>query len=282
MAELTAGADEEGERGFELHGETTPVRELVRQLWRSRSLLTLLARKDFYVRYRRASFGLLWAVALPLFQALVLSYVLGRFVNFAGIEHYRIFVFSAMLGWSFFSSTLAAASTSIVDGADLSTKIYFPRALLPLVSIGASLYGLLLGCAVLLLVMPLSGAPITARLFLLIPAVVVAAAFTASVSLVLAALHVYFRDVRYLVQAALLAWFYVTPVIYPLDMSRELARWLPANPMTGVVELFRAATIGADHGWLPSLAWTGAWTVGLFAFAALLYRRYDRVFVDLL
>src|SRR5205807_10064823 len=101
-------------------------------------------------------------------------------------------------------------------------------------------------------------------------------------ALVLAALHVYFRDVRYLVQAALLAWFYVTPVFYPLRLAKGLAPWIRANPATGAVELMRAATVGADPGWLPAGGGSLAWPATLFAAALVLYRRHDRVFVDLL
>lgn len=273
---------EDGRTGFELQGEVSSLRSLLRDVWRDRGLLTLLARKDFYVRYRRASFGLLWAVALPLFQAVVLAYVLNRFVAFPKIAHYRVFVFSAMLAWSFFTGTLASSATAIVDGADLSTKIYFPRALLPLVAVGANLFGLVLGCGVLVVVTAISGAPLEARLLLLVPAVAVAAVFTAALSLVLSALHVYFRDIRYLVQATVLALFYLTPVIYPLDVTPDLERWLPFNPMTGVVEMFRAATVGGDPGWVLAVGLTLVWTAVLLVVAALLYRRYDRVLVDLL
>src|SRR5438270_5273413 len=99
------------------------VRSLLRELWQSRDLVRMLARKEFFVRYRRASFGLLWAVALPLFQAVVLAVVLSRFVKIHTGVNYAVFVFSGMLLWTFFSTVLAGGSTAIVDGADLSTKI---------------------------------------------------------------------------------------------------------------------------------------------------------------
>ena len=265
-----------------LRGESTPASKLVREVWDARPLLGMLARKDFFVRYRRASFGLLWAVALPLFQAAILALVLSRVVKIHTPVNYAVFVFAGMVVWAYFAASLQTASTAIVDGSDLSTKIYFPRAVLPLVPVISTGYGLVLSVVVLLVMAMAVGAPLGTNLLLLPPAVVLAGALTASLALVLAALHVYFRDVRYLVQAALLAWFYVTPVFYPLQLARGLAPWIRANPVTGAVELMRAATVGADPGWLPAVWWSLGWTAALLVVALALHRRYDRVFVDLL
>ena len=269
--------------GFELDGETTPVRELARQLWESRRLLAMLARKDFFVRYRRAAFGLSGAVGLPLFQAMVLAVIFSRVarIHVHG-SSYVTFVFAGMVAWSYFSTTLSTGATSIVDGADLSTKIYFPRAVLPLVSATSNLYGLLIGVVLLIGVCLVTGTSLGIQLLLLVPAIALIAVFTASLTLVLSALHVYFRDMRYIVMAALMAWLYLTPVIYPLDKVPGLAPWLRLNPTTGVVELFRAATVGADSGWHVAIVWTCVWTAVLAVIAMLLHRRFNRVFVDLL
>lgn len=267
--------------GFELRDEPTPVRRLVADVWSHRTLLAVLARKDFHVRYRKAGLGMLWAIGLPILQAVVLAVVFERFVG-DDLPDYGAFVLAGVLPWTFVSGTLPTAATSIVDGSDLSTRIYFPRSLFPLVTVAANLYGLALGLFVLLAGVALYGVPLDAHVLLLVPAVALAIAFTTALSLLLAALHVHFRDVRYVLQAALLAWFYVTPVIYPLDKAGSLAPWLRVNPVTGIVELFREATVGAAPQLLTSIAWTAGWTVVLAVGAALLYRRYERLFADLL
>jgi ABC-type polysaccharide/polyol phosphate export permease len=269
--------------GFELEGEATPLRVLAKELWDSRGLIAMLARKDFFVRYRRASFGVLWAVGLPLIQAVILAIVFSQVakVKIPGTS-YTVFLFSGMVSWSFFSASFATGSTSIVDGADLTTKIYFPRAVLPLVTIGGNLYGFVVSAVLLLLMCIFFGVGLGLNTLLLLPAIIVMAALATSFCLVFSALHVYFRDVRYLVAAMLIAWFYVTPIIYPLKLAGHLAKWLRLNPMTGVVEIFRAATVGADPGWLVSLWFTLAWIAGLSFLALYLYRRFNRVFVDLL
>jgi lipopolysaccharide transport system permease protein len=271
------------EPGFDLRGESTSLATLGRELWASRRLLAILARKDFFVRYRRASFGLLWAVALPLVQAVVMAVVFSHILRIHTGGNYATFVYSGLLPWAFFSATLPAAATAIVDGQDLATKIYFPRAILALSPIGSNLYGFLPSVVILIGFAVVGHTPFGLNWLLLIPAVAVMALLTSGFCLVLAALHVYSRDVRYMVQAALTAWIYLTPVLYPLTRAPGLLRHLiQLLPTTGMVEIFRAGSVGADPGWLWSVAYTCGWSVGLLAVAALLYRRFDRVFVDLL
>lgn len=270
--------------GFELDGAPTRPRDLLRDIWRSRDLLVTLARKDFFVRFRRTSFGLLWAVGLPLIQAAVLAVVFTKIVRIETGGNYGIYVFSGMLPWTFLAGTVTTGSTAIVDGALLATKIYFPRALLPLVTLGANLYGFLPGVAVLLIGAATIGEGLDTDVVLLVPATVLMIAFVASLTLLLSGLHVYFRDLRFIVQAGTLAWLYGTPVIYPLDEATGTLRTiLLLNPATGMVSLFRSAVsdTGTD-GVGTAIVATIAWTVGLAVVAIVFHSRRDRVFVDLL
>ena len=269
-------------KGFSLSGPSTPLRELVRGVWESRSLLALLSRKEFFVRYRRASFGMVWAVVLPLLQAIVLAVVVSKFVRFDTPGNFTLFVFAGTLAWSFFSQTISGGTTSIVDNADMSAKIYFPRAVFPLVVVGAGLYGLVISGVILIGFVVGAGELVPVRLLLLPCALAVLVSLSAAAALLLAALQVYFRDMKYLVQAALLPWFYLTPIFYPLDRIGGLRTLVEANPVTGAVELLRAATIGAEHGWTVSLLWTAVWTVALVVVAAAVHRRHDRIMSDLL
>lgn len=282
------GVDQTGVRhpaeGFELHGSSTKVTALLRDLFRSRDLLRTLARKDFYVRFRRTSFGVLWAVGLPLIQAAVLAVVFTRIVRIETEGNYGVFVFGGMLPWTFLSSSVLTGSTAIVDGSDMATKIYFPRAVLPLVTLGANLYGFVPGVAVLLVAAATIGEGLSTDVWLVVPATILMVVFAASLSLVLSALHVYFRDLRFIVQAAILVWFYGTPVIYPIDMATGALRTvLLANPATGMVTIFRDGVSETGTAGLGiALASTAAWTVALLATGLLLHSRRDRVFVDLL
>lgn len=271
------------EPAFDLRSDHGDLRTMLGDLWASRELVRVLARKEFFVRYRRASFGVVWAVFIPLVQAAVLAAVLPRLIRF-GFEtpgSYLAFVFGGTASWAFFSSSLTTGAGSIVEGQAVSTRVYFPRLVLPIVSVLANLYGLLPGIAVLIgiVIVTGDGGP---QLLWLVPGTALAVGLTTALSTLLAGLHVFFRDVRYLTQAALLAWFYITPVFYPLDSLGELRGWVEANPVTGIVELFRAGSVGADSGWGTPVAWSVAWTVAFTVAALVLHRRYDRVFVDLL
>ena len=265
-----------------LDGEITPIRTLGRDLWQSRELISVLARKEFFVRYRRASFGLVWAVGIPLVQALVLAVVLHHFVKFKTPGSYPVFVFSGVLAWNFFAAGITAATGAIVDNREISTKIYFPRSVFPVMTVLSGVYGLVLTAVLLVIFESAYGTFPGFRTLVLIPAILLTFTVTMTASLVLAALQVYFRDVKFLMQAALLGWFYLTPVFYPLHAVGRISTWLRVNPVTGVVELFRVATVGADSGWVSSLWWSLGWSAVLFVAAALLYRRFDRVFADLL
>jgi lipopolysaccharide transport system permease protein len=269
--------------GFVLEGESTPLSRLGRELWESRALLSILARKDFYVRYRRASLGLFWAVGLPLFQAVVLAVVFSRVVRIRTGTSFPVFVLVGMVPWTYFSNTLSAASTSIVEGSGLSTRIYFPRAVLPLVSVLANLYGYAITLVIAVVLCPFLGVGLGTGLLWLVPATALAVALTAGACLVTSALHVYFRDVRYIVTAAVIGWFYLTPVFYPLRLTHGALRAVVlVNPLTGVVELLRLATAGADPQWRPAVLISVMWTVGLWLAAAGLHRRFNRIFTDLL
>lgn len=270
--------------GFEIEGESQTARSLVREIWAARRLIFLLSRKDLFVRYRRASFGLLWSVGLPLIQAGVLAIVFSRVVRVNAGANLPTFMYSGIVPFTFFRETISSGTPSIVGGSDLATKVYFPRAVFPLVVTGTSAILLPANIGILLvLALGFHVHLVPIAILWLVPGVLLLLTFTGSLVLVLSALHVYFRDMQYFVQASLIAWIYVSPVIYPLRLApQELRILLFVNPVTGVIELFRAAIVGADPGWLIAVASTVGWTILLFVAAVFLHRRFNRVFSDLM
>jgi lipopolysaccharide transport system permease protein len=270
--------------------------QLLRSLWDYRYLVFTLARKDFYVRYRRATFGVLWAVGLPFIQAMVLTLVFSVIVKLPAPAHVSrsVFIFSAIIAYNFFNAAVLQASTSIVDGTGMSSRIYFPRAVLPLTAIGANAYALVASVSVMFVMALALRTHLDQHVLLIIPAMLLVLLFTVSVGLVLSALHVYFRDVRYIVQAALLALFYVTPIFYSLSSSHgkqnaiihgphgTVRTILLLNPMSGIIEFFRASVGAADSVWPVAVGITLIWTVVLLVIGLVLQARWDRLFVDLL
>jgi lipopolysaccharide transport system permease protein len=269
--------------GFELHGPITPVRTLVSDLWRSRELLRMLSRRDFYVRYRRPTFGFLWAIGLPLMNAIVLSVVFSRVVRVHTDVNYPTFVMAATLPWVFFASTLTSGTTSITSGSSIASKVYFPRALLPLVTMLANFYGFVPGLALIIVFALIFHVPLGVSLLVLVPAVAALLLLTSGFVLVLAALNVYLRDVAFIVSAVLQAWFYGSAIIYPVSFVPKgiLRTLVELNPATGMIGLFRMSIFGTAPSPFALAALVG-WIVVLLVIALLLYRRYDRVFVDLL
>ena len=271
------------EQGFELRGERSRLSVLVRDLWRSRELVIMLARKDFFVRYRRASLGIIWAIGLPLIQASVFAIVLGQFARFETPISFPVFVFSGVLPWSFFANAVTLGTTSVVDGSALATKIYFPRAVLPLVTVFSGFYGLTIGVAVMIAMAGAFGAPLGLALLLIVPAMALLILLASGFALILGALQVYFRDIKHVIAAITLPWFWASGVFYPQSvLSDDFRRILAINPAVGMISLFRASIGTAGTGWETSLWWSLGWVVVLFALAAVLYRRWDRVCVDLL
>ena len=245
-------------------------------------VLIMLARKDFHTRYKRASLGIVWAVLLPLLQATMMAVVFSRVIR-AGTGHaYAIHVMTGIITFAYFSAVTTVASTSIVDGTSLTEKVWFPRALLVVVPVLSNLVGLLISLVVLLVAMPIFGVKFGLRTLLLIPGSLLLVSFSIALSLVLSALHVYFRDVRFLVQAALTVWVYVTPVIYSPRQLGRLADLIYANPLTGVVLVMQMATGSYSGPWKVPVAVTILSTVVLFAIGSEVQRRHDRLFVDLL
>ncbi len=276
------------DEGFELTGPSTPVGTLVRELWQARALLVVLARKDFFVRYRRTSLGVLWAVGLPLVQALVLTVVFSHVVRADRLVEGRdvpfpVFLYAALVPWGYVAAVLPGAATAIVDNLNLVTKIYFPRVLTVALVVLTGLVPLVTGMVLLavLTARPRSGARPAGAWML--PGALLVGALMLGIGACLSALHVYLRDVRYLVQALMTVGFYLTPVLYPLDAAPgALSTLLALLPAAGPVELFRAATVGADPGWQLAVAASVGWVVVTCTAGLWLQSRRDRVFTDLL
>ncbi|MFP5219531.1 MAG: ABC transporter permease [Actinomycetes bacterium] len=274
-----SGADQRDE--LVLTGAWTPPLRLLRDVVAARALVATLGRKSFFVQYRRASLGVLWAVGLPLVQAIVLAVVFSRVARF-DVPDYTVFVLSGVVAFSFFQSTLSTGATAIVDNSGLSSKVYFPRAVLPLSQCVSGLFLLASSLVVLLVAALVLGAPVGLRTLLVVPGVLLLLLLTTSLVLVLSVVHVYLRDTKYLVQAASVGWLWLTPVVYPIDaLGGALRVLVEVNPVTGPVQLFHAAfTTGA--GSLMPVWWSVGWVVALAAAAVLLHARYDRVLADLL
>lgn len=267
-----------------LDSRPVSLTEWFRGLWRFRGVLVALSRKDFQVRYKRASLGVLWSVALPLLQSIVMVFIFSRVGGFGSgrMYSYAGFVLAGMVPWVFVSSSVVASTTAIVDASGLTDKVWFPRAIVALVPPCANLLLLATSAVILLAELPVVGVTPSARLLLLVPASLLAVAFTSAVGLLLAALYVYFRDLKFMVAAAVIVWLYLTPIVYPAASLHRAGPWLDFNPLTAIVQLFQTAAVGSPAPSARALAVSIGTTLVLTVVAVSVHRRHDRLFVDLL
>jgi lipopolysaccharide transport system permease protein len=251
------------------------------ELWAYRELLIVLCLRDIKVRYKQTVLGVAWAIIQPLMNMVVFSIIFGKVAKLPSDGYpYPIFLFAALLPWSFFSNSITASSNSLVGSANLISKVYFPRLIIPLSSIGTCTFDFAISALLLLVLMPLYGVPVTLEL-LLTPLLALGIALAAlGVGIILAALNVVYRDFRYVVPFAVQLWMYATPVVYPARLVPEKWRLLYAlNPVAGLIEAFRAAVLGTRID-LGAALLSLSVAVVLFVVGILYFERTERNFAD--
>jgi len=224
----------------------------VGQIWAFRELLVSLVRKELKVKYKDSFLGFLWSLARPLFLLMVYWLIFGKFLR-AGIPNFAFYLFSGLVAWDLFGSTIGAATTSIVGNAGLIKKIYFPREILPLAAVGAGLVHFALQLLVLFGVLLAFRFDFFGPNLLLLPfAIVALVLFMTAMGLFLSAANVYLRDVQHLLEVFLLFWFWLTPIVYPINtaldalskhsvLGTRLSSIYMLNPMANVVIGFQRA-----------------------------------------
>jgi lipopolysaccharide transport system permease protein len=253
----------------------------LKEMWQHRDLLQLLVWRDVSARYRQSVLGIGWAVFRPLLSALIFTLVFSMLVRVQTDVPYPIFAFSALIPWLYFSTSLAAVVSSVVAAQPLLTKVYFPRAILPVAALGGGLIEVLIQLVVMGLFMAWYGFLPTWRI-LTLPAFVGLAVLTAfGFGIWLTALNVKYRDVGMAVPFFIQIWMYLCPIVYPISIIPEgFVTLYSLNPMVGVIEGFRWSLLGtaAPH-------WTAILTSILVVLTLLVsglyyFRRVESRFAD--
>jgi lipopolysaccharide transport system permease protein len=259
------------------------TRAFVTELWHYRELFYFFAWRDIKIRYRQTLLGILWAVLQPVLTMVVFTILFGRIARIPsdGVP-YPVFYFSALLPWIFFSSTLTNTSNCLIGNANLLTKIYFPRVILPASAALGGLLDFLIGSVVLVGIMVFYGIlprwhvalwPLLALPLLLL---------TLGVGMFLAALNVRYRDIKYAIPFVIQLWLFVTPVIYPASIVPAKYRlWLAFNPLTGIIEAFRYAIIPDRLMDWSVLVVSGTAAIAIFAWALIYFRKTEKTFADI-
>lgn len=215
----------------------------LRELWAFRELLRVLVERDVRVRYKQTALGFAWAIIQPVMAMVVFSIFFGNFAKIPsdGLP-YPIFVYAALLPWMFFANAITTSSSSLINSTNLVSKVYFPRLIIPLSSVGVGFVDFAVASSVLLLMMLYYGIGWSLNL-LMAPLLAVGVMIAAlGVGTLLSALTVAYRDFRYVVPFMVQIWMFATPVAYPASIVPDGWRWLfYLNPMTGIIEGFRSA-----------------------------------------
>jgi lipopolysaccharide transport system permease protein len=252
------------------------------ELWTSRELLYFLMWRDVKVRYKQAALGLAWVIMQPLFTALIFTVFMGYLARVPsdGLP-YALFAYAGLLPWTFFSNAVLNSGNSIVGNANLVTKVYFPRAIIPAAAVGARLVDFGVAFAVLVGMMIYYRVGVTWNTLMLLPLLLLVTLFAFGLGLLFSALNVKYRDVGLAMPVIVQLWMFVSPILYPSKLVPEGWRTLYAlNPLVGIMEGFRAALFDRAFDW-TALAISAAATALLLVYAAYVFRRVERSFADL-
>lgn len=254
-------------------------------LWRYRELFYFLAWRDILVRYKQTAIGLAWALLQPFLTMVVLTVVFGKLARLPSEgAPYPILVFSALLPWQFFANSLAACSNSLIANANLISKVYFPRAIVPASAVVVSFVDFLVAGTILLGLMAWYNFIPTWRVLLLPGFIAIAAIASLAVGLWFAALNVEYRDFRYVVPFITQFGLYISPVGFSSNIVPEQWRLLYSlNPLVGVIDGFRWAILGGRS----QIYWQGftlsvAFLLLLLAGGIWYFRRMERSFADVI
>lgn len=252
-----------------------------RDLWAYRELLYFLAWRDILVRYKQTAIGVAWALVRPLLMLAVFSLVFGRLAKLPsnGVP-YPLLVFSALLPWQFFSSTLSDTAASLVSNSSLLTKIYFPRLLAPLSAIAVSVVDALVSGLLLGGLMVWNRYGVDSHVVWLPVFAILGAVLALGCGLWLSALNVRYRDVRHLVPFLTQIGLYVSPIGFSSSVVPDRYRLLYSlNPMVGVIDGFRYSLLGGNL-YPPAIWLSAACTVLLLVSGLAYFRRTERTFAD--
>jgi len=285
---LTSGLSESGKKQIprKLVIENRPglLRIDYSEIWEYRDLLSAFVVRELKVRYKQTAIGISWVLLQPLVSMLIFTAIFGYLAKMPsdGVW-YPVFALSALIPWTYFAQSVTRAGDSLVSNANLVTKIYFPRILLPAAAIVSHLVDLALSLLVLFGLLMYAGIPLTAKL-LALPLFIAFAMLTAlALSLFVAATNVRYRDVSHAMPFVIQIWMFASPIVYPASLVPEKWRLLYAlNPMVGVIEGFRWALLGHAAPDVFMIGVSALMVCVLLALGIVYFHHMQRQFADVI
>jgi len=261
----------------------------VRELWRYRELIRNLLISSLKSRYKNSALGFVWSLLNPLGMMLVFTIVFGFLMPDVRVENYPLFVLTGLLPWNFFQASINAGMYSVVGSSNLVKKVYFPREVLPIATVLSQLINFLLAFAVLFVALVVFQASFSPWLWTLPFVILIQTVFSTGVVLVLSTLNVFYRDTAMIMEVVMLAWFFLTPVVYSVALLPEtilvggftvpLQRMVYIlNPMASLIAIYRDLLYWGYRTDIDFFVRTALTAIAVFAFGYWFFLRYSNRF----
>lgn len=255
----------------------------LRELWAYRELLYFLIWRDVKVRYKQTALGVAWAIMQPLFTMLIFTLFFGWLARVPSDNiPYPIFAYAGLLPWTFFANAITSTSNSLVGSANLITRVYFPRMIIPIAAIGAGLVDFAIAFTMLVPLMIYYRISLTWAIVMFPVLALLTTLLALGMGMWLSAINVKYRDVRFVLPFLIQLWMFVSPVIYPMSfLPDKVRRVLAFNPMSGIIEGYRSSLFGLPFNW-KTLGLSVVITFGLLIYSSYAFRRMEKSFADII
>lgn len=260
------------------------MKSWILELWHFRELLLVLTLREIKVRYKQTLLGAAWAILQPASLTIIFTIVFGIFLKVdSGSVPYPVFAYSALLPWTFFTSSVSFGALSVVNNGNLVTKVYFPREILPLASIGAALFDFIMAAIVFAVLIFFYHIQIGLNILYFPLFIFLILLLTTGISFILSTANVLFRDIKFVVPLLLQIWLFLTPIIYSINQVPEKYRvFLMLNPLVPLIEGVRDVTIFNKSPNLLEMAVSFLFAFLIFILGYLWFKSKEKIFADVM
>ena len=257
--------------------------ENIKNVFEYSDMIVSLVKRDLRGRYKGSVLGFLWTLINPLFQLIIYTLVFSIILR-SNIEDYYLFLFVALVPWSFFSASVHAGSFCVWSQKGMVNKIYFPRAVLPISHVISQLVNLLLSFIIVFFALILSGKEVNFGALLILPGIVVIEFVLAlGIAFIVSALAVFFNDLMQILGILVMLWQFLTPVMYPIeDIPQHMQIYFKINPMTPIITAYRDVLYYAQIPEIGTLASAGLFSVIILVAGWLIFGKLERHFSEVL
>lgn len=252
----------------------------IKELYNYREMMFNLVKKDLRTRYKGSFLGFLWTFINPLLQLVVYTIVFSSIMKI-NVDKFYIYLFVGLIPWIFFTSSIQVSVSSIIGNKDLIKKIYFPRIVIPLSIVSSGFMNMIFSMVIVFGALIISGIGIGYSIIYLPLIMILEYMFILGMAFIFSALDVYFRDLEHILGIVLMAWFYLTPIVYTVDMIPQEYLWLfNINPMTSVIEAYRDVLYYQVAPEFSNLGIIFFWSVTLIIIGYAVFQKLQKNFVE--